>query len=80
MNTLEYLKKQTSIVVNLYNTKRFEEAIAKSKVLIKKFSEQTIFYNILSLSLSAKGKNDESIKYLNQALKLEPHNYFVLNM
>lgn len=79
MNTLEYLKKQTSIVVNLYNTKRFEEAIAKSKVLIKKFSEQTIFYNILSLSLSAKGKNDESIKYLNQALKLEPHNYFVLN-
>ena len=79
MNTIEYLKKQAAIIVNLYNSRNHDEVIRKSKTLIKKYSNQIIFYNSLSLSLIAKGKNDEAVKYLNQALKYEPHNIFVLN-
>ena len=33
---IEYLKKQVSILVNLYNTGRHEEVVQKGKVLIKK--------------------------------------------
>ena len=79
MSDIEYLKKQATIIVNLYNSKNHDEVIRKSKILIKKYSNQIIFYNSLSLSLIAKGKNEEAIKYLNQALKYEPNNIFVLN-
>ena len=79
MDSSEYLKKQASIIVNLYNSKNHDEVIRKSKILIKKYSNQIIFYNSLSLSLIAKGKNEEAIIYLNQALKYESNNIFVLN-
>ena len=46
MDNLEYLKKQTQILINLYNTKRYEEVILKGKILIKKFPHQLLFYNI----------------------------------
>ena len=79
MDGIEYLKKQVSIIVNLHNSKKYDEVIRKAKVLVKKYSNQIIFYNILSLALSAKNKNDESIKYLNKAINLDPNNISVLN-
>tara|TARA_B100000902_G_C27282927_1_gene902848 strand:+ start:421 stop:1986 length:1566 start_codon:yes stop_codon:yes gene_type:complete len=79
MDGIEYLKKQVSIIVNLHNSKKYDEVIRKAKVLIKKYSNQIIFYNILSLALSAKNKNDESINYLNKAINLDPNNISVLN-
>ena len=79
MNNIEYLTKEASIIVNLYNSKRYSEAITKSKKAIKRFPDQIIFYNILSLSLSATNKNDEAIIYLNKALNIQPDNIFVLN-
>jgi len=79
MNNIEYLTKEASIIVNLYNSKRYSEAITKSKKAIKRFPDQILFYNILSLSLSATNKNDEAIIYLNKALNIQPDNIFVLN-
>ena len=64
MNNIEYLTKEASIIVNLYNSKRYSEAITKSKKAIKRFPDQILFYNILSLSLSATNKNDEAINIL----------------
>ena len=75
----KYLETQASILINLYTAKKFDEAIQKGKVLIKKFPDQIIFYNATSLSLSALGKNLEALKILKVALELNPKNISVLN-
>lgn len=79
MNTIEYLKKQISILLNLYNTNKYDDVIAKTKILLKKYNNQIILYNLLSLSLSGKGERLEAIKILNKALKIESNNIYVIN-
>lgn len=79
MNKFELLKKQTETIINLYNTKRYEEVIDKSKILIKKYPEQIIFYNVLALSLANIEKHEEGIKTLNKAMRYDDNNIFVLN-
>tara|TARA_B100000767_G_scaffold115570_1_gene110277 strand:+ start:1499 stop:3064 length:1566 start_codon:yes stop_codon:yes gene_type:complete len=79
MNNIKYLTKEASIIANLYNAKRYSEAITKSKKVINKFPDEILFYNILSLSLSAENNNEEAIVCLNKALNMQPNNIFVLN-
>ena len=73
------LETQATILINLYNSRRFEDTIQKGKILIKKFPNQLIFYNATALSLSALGKNEEALKILKSALNLRPNDIFVLN-
>ena len=73
------LQSQATILINLYNSKRFEDTIQKGKILIKKFPNQLIFYNATALALSALGKNEEALKILKSALNLKPNDIFVLN-
>ena len=75
----KYLENQASILVNLYNSKKFQEAIQKGRTLIKKFPNQLIFYNATALSLSSIGKNDEALKILKEGLNLRPNDIFILN-
>ena len=79
MRDLEHLQKQTSILMNLYNSKRFEDVIQKGKILLKKYPDQIILYNAISLSLSSINKDNEALDILKQALALQPNNIFVLN-
>ena len=79
MEDIDYLKKQISIIINLYNTKRFLEVISKGKVLIKKFPQQIILYNATSLSLSSLGKNIEALDLLKKALQIQSNNIHVIN-
>ena len=73
------LKTQATILINLFNSRRFEDTIQKGKILIKKFPNQLIFYNATALALSALGKNEEALKILKSALNLRPNDIFVLN-
>ncbi len=79
MEKIEYLKKQVSILVNLFEAKRFVELIGKGTVLIKKYPNQTIFYNITSLAYNAIDKRSDANNLLIKALKIEPNNISVLN-
>ena len=79
MENINYLKKQLSIMLNLFETKRFDELINKGEVLIKKFPEQAILYNLTSLAYAATGKSTESKELLLKILKKQPKNFFVLN-
>ncbi len=79
MEDIEYLKKQITTIVNLYNTKRFLDVIHKGKVLLKKYPNQIILYNAVSLSLSAIEKHSEALDMLKKALSVQPNNIFVLN-
>jgi tetratricopeptide (TPR) repeat protein len=79
MESDEYLKKQLSIMINLFESKRFDILIDKGSMLIKKFPEQSIFYNITSLAYNAIGKSIEAKKLLTKVLKKDPENISVLN-
>ena len=79
MESDEYLKKQLSIMINLYESKRFDTLIDKGSMLIKKFPGQAIFYNITSLAYNAIDKSVEAKKLLTKILKREPQNISVLN-
>ena len=79
MDNLEYIKNQVLIIMNFYNSRRYEDVILKGKPLIKKYPDQVIFYNAVALSLSALGFHEEALKILNKALKLNSNKIFVLN-
>ncbi|MDC0417552.1 sulfotransferase [Candidatus Pelagibacter sp.] len=79
MKEHQFLNQQLSIILNLYNSKIFDEVVIKGKILIKKYPKQNIFYNIVALSLSSLNKNDEAIKLLNLALNNNINDINVLN-
>tara|TARA_B100000900_G_scaffold414772_1_gene442433 strand:+ start:470 stop:2044 length:1575 start_codon:yes stop_codon:yes gene_type:complete len=75
----KYLEKQASILVSLYNSKKFEEAVQKGKMLIKKFPRQLMFYNATALSLSSLGNIPEALRILKEGLNVRPNDIFILN-
>ena len=79
MTNFDYLQKQATIVLNLYNSKNYEEVIIKCKLLLKKFPEQVMFYNAAALSCASLKKNLDGINILNQALRLHKNNILILN-
>jgi len=79
MENIEYLKKQISIMLNLFNGKHYSDLIYKGNLLIKKFPDQPILYNLTSLAYSALGKTIEAKELLTKILKKEPKNFQVLN-
>ena len=76
---LKKLENKVNIITNKLRVGKFDEVIRDSKLLIKKFSDQQILYNILSLAYQQKGENDKSIDLLTNALKKSPKNIFFLN-
>ena len=76
---LKKLENQINIIKNKLRVGKSDEVIRDTKSLIKKFSDQQILYNILSLAYQQKGENDKSIDLLTNALKKNPKNIFLLN-
>jgi len=79
MENIDYLKKQLSIMINLFETKRFNELINKGIVLKKKFPDQAIFYNLIALAYNATDRGTDAKKILVEILKKQPKNITVLN-
>ena len=78
-NQIDYLKREVSILVNLYNTGKYDDVVQKGMVLIKKFPDQEIFFNATALSLSSLNKNEEALKILKSGIIKHPNNIFILN-
>ena len=70
MNNYNYLQKQASIILNLFNSKNYDDVITRCKTLIKKYPDQVMFYNAAALSYASLNNNLEGINILNQALKI----------
>jgi len=79
MENINYLKKQISIMIHLFETKRFSELINKGLILKKKFPNQAIFYNLTALAYNEKGGGTDARKILIEILEKQPSNIFVLN-
>ena len=79
MENIEYLKKQISIMLNLFNRKHYDDLIYKGSLLIQEFPDQAILYNLTSLAYNALGKGIQSKRLLLEILKKQPKNFNVLN-
>ena len=66
-------------MINLFNGKKFDKLIDKGTVLLKKFPDQAILYNITALAYNAIGKAAEAQKILMKILQEQPNNINVLN-
>ena len=78
-NQIDYLKREVSILINLYNTGKYDDVVQKGMVLIKRFPDQEIFINATALSLSSLNKNEEALKILNKGIQNDPNNIYILN-
>jgi len=76
---LKKLENKIKIISNKFRIGKFNEVIQDSILLIKKFSNQPILYNILSLAYQQEGEYDKSIDLLTDALKKSPKNISFLN-
>ena len=79
MENIDYLKQKATILINLYNVKKYEELIDKGIPLIKKYPDQVVFYNAVSLAYNQLKKFDEAKNLLKRCLKQNPNNIFVIN-
>tara|TARA_B110001450_G_scaffold208226_1_gene198863 strand:- start:921 stop:2426 length:1506 start_codon:yes stop_codon:yes gene_type:complete len=73
------LKKEASKLVNLINSKRFEEAINKGIILNKKFPDQPFFYNALSLSYNEIYEYTKGLDILKKGLKRDAREVSLIN-
>ena len=55
-------------MLNLFNGKHYSDLIYKGNLLIKKFPDQPILYNLTSLAYSALGKTIEAKELLTKIL------------
>ena len=78
MNQIDFKNKQIQIIVNLINTRRFDDVLNKAKPLIKKFPKEYIFYNAAGMALINLERYSEAIKILEKAKELNENNYFVV--
>ena len=76
---IKILENKIKIIQNKFSAGQFDEVISDAKLLLKKFSNQQILYNILSLTYQKKGENIKSIDLLTNAIKKIPNNIFFLN-
>ena len=79
MNTDKILENKINIILNKLRVRKFDEVISEIKTLMKKYKDQQILYNILSLAYQEKGEFKKSIDLLSRALKSQPKNIFFLN-
>ena len=79
MINLNYLEKEASKIINLYQTKNFGKVIEKCKIFTKKFPEHVVFFNAMALSYHAISKTEDGLKVLNVALSYHQNNILILN-
>ena len=82
MNTTpeqQKLETDIQIIVNFLNTSQFEEVIRKTIPLIKKYPNTYILKNLLALAYNGQNKYNLALDTLNNAIKNDPRNIFILN-
>ncbi len=69
----EFLEKEYQKIKDLFSKNKFSLVIEKSKKVLKKNPNQTVFYNFIGVSYRQLGKVNLSIKIFNDGLKINPN-------
>ncbi len=69
------IKEKFQILLNKFNMGKFDEVIFEASLMTKKYPNQEVFVNLLSLSFQAKGQYSNSILILEDALKKGKKNF-----
>ena len=73
------IKNRLFEIQKLISINKFPQAILNCEKLIKKFPNNSYFYNLCGVALQGNGQIFKSIKYFNKALIFEPKNFAVMN-
>jgi len=73
------VKKMIELSMIYYNSGNFEKCVEICTKIIQSHSDNVIAYNNLIAALNNLGRYSESIKYGNQALKIDPENQLLKN-
>jgi tetratricopeptide (TPR) repeat protein len=73
------IKSRVFEIQRLISVNKFSEAIFDCEKLIKKFPENSYFYNLCGLALQRSDQINKSIKFFKKAIALEPENFAALN-
>tara|TARA_B110000438_G_scaffold85378_1_gene84856 strand:+ start:1677 stop:3221 length:1545 start_codon:yes stop_codon:yes gene_type:complete len=79
MQLMENLQKKIQILLNLYRSKKFQEAEILNKELIKSHKKIPFLYNTLGLILTAQNRVDEAIKIYEKGAKIKPSFAMIYN-
>ena len=69
------LQEKFQILLNKFKIGKFDEVIFESTLMAKKYPNQEVFINLLSLAYQAKGEFNNSISILEEALKRGKKNF-----
>ena len=75
---IDYLRKELQIIKNYYQVNDFDTVIQKSKIILKKFPDETIFYNAIGLAYKEKGNLNLAEESLLIGLKINPKEVNIL--
>ena len=67
---INYLNKELQIIKNYYQVFDFDTVIQKSKIILKKFPNETIFYNTLGLAHKERGELNLAEEILLKGLRI----------
>jgi Flp pilus assembly protein TadD len=73
------IKNRVFEIQRLISVNKFSQAISDCEKLIKKFPENTYFYNLCGLALQRSDQINKSIKFFKKAITLEPKNFAAMN-
>ncbi|WP_435096751.1 tetratricopeptide repeat-containing sulfotransferase family protein [Candidatus Pelagibacter bacterium nBUS_27] len=73
------IKNRVLEIQKLISINKFSQAILDCEKLIKKFPENSYFYNLCGLALQKSDQTNKSIKYFKKAISLEPTNFAAMN-
>ena len=73
------IEEKIKIILNLYNAANFDLVISKTKIIIKKFPEYVVLYNLLGSAYQNLRKFGFAKETFSKGLKLDPGNIAMMN-
>jgi len=73
------IENSIKVLLNLFHAHKYDDVITKSKVLIRKFPQYLILYNVLGSAYQNMGKLMLAKEIFTKGLRLEPNNISIMN-
>ena len=76
---IDYLQKKLQIIKNYYQVSDFDSVILNSKIILKKFPNEIVFFNTIGLAYKEMGKLNLAEEFLLKGLKINSKDINILS-